>query len=364
MARRNVSLEDAGNYKTRKNGEALENFETLDTRNDWNDDFSENDWDDDDSRNDWDDDSEEDSGYRRCTERTSARSREASSGTLRTSARSRETSKGTRRTSARSRETSKGTQRASSEGGNSKKRKRGRKRIRWDNVMKWIILILSVTILILLISRAAGGCSSPELLAPPETTAALTQYDGFIVCLDAGHGGDDAGCVYEGVHEKDETLSLTMKVQDILERHGIQVVMTRTTDTTLQLTDRTNTANASSADCLVSIHRNYVESHAASGVEAWINSASPQDAASLAGSLLDAISQTGLMDNRGVKSGTQSGNDNYAINSHSKMASCILEVGFMSSDADNKALRNHEDEMAQAIADGIIAYLTGAESTE
>ena len=50
----------------------------------------------------------------------------------------------------------------------------------------------------------------------------------YKIVLDAGHGGGDPGAVYQGRQEKDDTLTLTMAVGEILERNGIDVVYTRT----------------------------------------------------------------------------------------------------------------------------------------
>ena len=52
----------------------------------------------------------------------------------------------------------------------------------------------------------------------------------YKIVLDAGHGGGDPGAVYQGRQEKDDTLTLTMAVGEILERNGIDVVYTRTED--------------------------------------------------------------------------------------------------------------------------------------
>lgn len=48
----------------------------------------------------------------------------------------------------------------------------------------------------------------------------------YKIVLDAGHGGGDPGAVYQGRQEKDDTLTLTMAVGEILERNGIDVVYT------------------------------------------------------------------------------------------------------------------------------------------
>lgn len=52
----------------------------------------------------------------------------------------------------------------------------------------------------------------------------------YSIMLDAGHGGRDPGAVYNGRREKDDTLSLTLAIGELLQERGIDVLYTRTTD--------------------------------------------------------------------------------------------------------------------------------------
>ena len=44
----------------------------------------------------------------------------------------------------------------------------------------------------------------------------------YSIMLDAGHGGSDPGAVYKGRQEKDDNLSLTKAVGEILEKNGVK----------------------------------------------------------------------------------------------------------------------------------------------
>ncbi len=48
----------------------------------------------------------------------------------------------------------------------------------------------------------------------------------YSIMLDAGHGGSDPGAVYKGRQEKDDNLSLTKAVGEILEKNGVKVLYT------------------------------------------------------------------------------------------------------------------------------------------
>jgi N-acetylmuramoyl-L-alanine amidase len=58
------------------------------------------------------------------------------------------------------------------------------------------------------------------------------------------------------VHEKDITLAVSLKLRQALRAKGVEVVMTRTRDTLIDLSDRGRIANESHADLFISIHVN------------------------------------------------------------------------------------------------------------
>ncbi len=80
---------------------------------------------------------------------------------------------------------------------------------------------------------------------------------GHIVTVDAGHGGADPGnpgrFFPTGVSEKQVTLQVALLLRDELTRRGINVRMTRTTDTRPNLLERAPTCDAT-CDLFVSLH--------------------------------------------------------------------------------------------------------------
>lgn len=81
------------------------------------------------------------------------------------------------------------------------------------------------------------------------------------VVVDAGHGGPDNGMsgpigTRWKIYEKDITLQVAKKLARALRDRGLRVVMTRTTDTLIALSDRGRIANDHHADLFVSIHVN------------------------------------------------------------------------------------------------------------
>jgi N-acetylmuramoyl-L-alanine amidase len=81
------------------------------------------------------------------------------------------------------------------------------------------------------------------------------------VVVDAGHGGPDNGMTgpirgRNKIREKDITLAVSLELARSLRRQGVDVIMTRTTDTLIGLYDRGPIANQSGADLFLSIHVN------------------------------------------------------------------------------------------------------------
>ncbi|WP_363549519.1 N-acetylmuramoyl-L-alanine amidase [Caldifermentibacillus hisashii] len=77
------------------------------------------------------------------------------------------------------------------------------------------------------------------------------------IFIDPGHGGSDPGAVANGLQEKNLTLAISKKIRDKLANYeGVEVKLSRESDTTLSLTQRTNAANSWGADYLISVHIN------------------------------------------------------------------------------------------------------------
>lgn len=172
------------------------------------------------------------------------------------------------------------------------------------------------------------------------------------VCLDAGHGADDVGATSTGGArlEKDDNLRLTLKVRDKLEEKGIRVILTRDDDSDITLKERCRLANKKRCDFFLSLHRN--SAVLGSGFEAWIAKEPKGDEEQTAQRLVKALSDISGLPNRGVKRGYRnSSGNNYYVNSNTNMPSILLEVGFVTSDEDNKSFDKSLDENAEAIAE-------------
>ena len=95
----------------------------------------------------------------------------------------------------------------------------------------------------------------------------MTEDGQFVVVLDAGHGGKDPGCIgsKSSNREKDIAYNITMEVGRLLKNNHpeIKVVYTRSTDVFIELGRRAEIANKAKANLFVSIHVNALPKNAA-----------------------------------------------------------------------------------------------------
>ena len=216
------------------------------------------------------------------------------------------------------------------------------------------------------------GATSADVVAPKKIgSASRGNYDVLnkVVYLDAGHGGYDPGASYFGISEKSLTLAIQSRVKAKLEAEGYQVVTTRTSDTYVDLTDRSRAANASESDIFVSIHINASGSSAAQGIETYyyqpyaeypsrINAAYHANPTrlSMSDTLANAI-QSSLINatgaqNQGVKRQT------FAVLRETTAPAVLLELGFLSNPQEAARLNTsaYQETLANAIVAGIKSY--------
>lgn len=223
------------------------------------------------------------------------------------------------------------------------------KRKRGKSFIFPIIALFSISLCAVLAMLLVGGSDSLYYLSQLNFVP-----DEKVICIDPGHGGSSSGATGNGGQrlEKDDNLRLSLVVRDILTERGYTVVMTRDSDSDISLEDRCKVANKARASIFVSIHRNSAPS--GKGMEMWVHSSKPTDDMLLAQNILDNLDTAGISANRGIHSGYRDGADlNYYINRNTKMPSCLAEIGFITSDEDNKDFDEKLTEYAEAIADGI-----------
>ncbi|MCI8835668.1 MAG: N-acetylmuramoyl-L-alanine amidase [Ruminococcus sp.] len=179
----------------------------------------------------------------------------------------------------------------------------------------------------------------------------------YSIMLDAGHGGKDPGAVYNGRREKDDTLRLVLAIGEILQNHGLDVEYTRTTDVYESPYEKAMEANNAGVDYFVSIHRNsFPTDNVVSGVESLVYDLSGIKL-EMAENINEQLEAIGFV-NLGVKA-----RPNLVVLRRTTMPAVLVEVGFINSNTDNQLFDQNFEDIAQAIAAGILDTLDIDSST-
>ncbi len=193
----------------------------------------------------------------------------------------------------------------------------------------------------------------------------------FVIVLDPGHGGNDAGALSasEDVMEKDINLAVALYAQQLLESCSLKefalgadweegaVVMTREDDSYVSLAERVEIAEEAGAELFVSIHANALENSTTwTGIYTYYHPDKPEDAA-----LAQTVQQAVIAATGAVDQGADGG-DYYVIRETS-MPAILIETGFLSSPSELALLvdSEYQQKIAQGIVDGILTYTAGLE---
>lgn len=264
-------------------------------------------------------------------------------------------------------------------------------------------------------SPSVAGASAPRInpsAAPAPVRKPIVSKPPApkLVVIDAGHGGPDRGMTgpigtSPWFIEKDVTLSVAMKLATVLRARGVDVLMTRTTDTLIALSDRGRIANSNHGDVFISIHCNAPGSNTAAGARehgfetyflaeaktederrvqdmenesvkfetganapkgdplSFIITDMAQNEHLRESSDLAQTIQQGLIDvHPGPDRGVQQAN--FAVLRGSYMPAVLIEIGFGSNQSEATYLSDQSNQRALArnIAESVVAYLAHYES--
>ena len=94
----------------------------------------------------------------------------------------------------------------------------------------------------------------------PQASAQANASDEFVVILDAGHGGNDAGAIGAKGKEKNINLGVVLKLGKLIEKNmpDVKVKYTRSKDVFVGLKERTEFAHKNNGDLFISVHANSI----------------------------------------------------------------------------------------------------------
>lgn len=215
-----------------------------------------------------------------------------------------------------------------------------------------------ITILLLATTLVSGAMSlkpqarmdtprytlSEECVVRNEQTASKGR-----ILLDLPHQdtASDNGACYGNVTERELAESISLKVKEILEKNGVEVILMREQGQAISIADRVYRANnLGEYDYYISLHINScLTENSGTGVEAY-----SCNAWSLSNSILKGLCNEFGYFNRGIYYSPY-------YNCNIKQKSTLLELGFINNEYDRDNLVNKQDTYARVISDAILENL-------
>lgn len=184
------------------------------------------------------------------------------------------------------------------------------------------------------------------------STKAATSLAEATVVIDPGHGGSDAGALSaDGKnYEKTYTLAMAQKVAQQLQAAGANVILTRSTDSYVDLSPRPTVAAKLHADAFISIHCDSTEDPNTATGHTTYYYAEGKDKP-LASSLSSALADLPLA-NRGVEFG------NFEVLRDNTQPAVLLELGYINSKKDFKQISDpsFQNQVAANVRSGLNHY--------
>lgn len=199
----------------------------------------------------------------------------------------------------------------------------------------------------------------PRLETPRETPRVARD---FKVVLDAGHGGVHTGCKsYTGrLVEKDVALDIVKRLATLLDRSGVKVTLTRSSDTELarnvdkDLRKRAELTNRTKPDIFVSVHLNTAANPSARGFEVYVprKSSYKRESERLARCIQSEFSRRLRTNDRGVKEA------GFVVIREARCPAVLVEVEFLSNPQGERDMSdaNYRQRVAQALSDAVLKH--------
>ena len=198
-------------------------------------------------------------------------------------------------------------------------------------------------------------------------TVALPVTNKTIV-IDAGHGKPDEGAESRsGTTEAETNLKIALKLQNLLEQSGANVILTRSDENSIydldsktlkqkkisDIHNRVKIGNESSADIFVSIHLNKIPQEEYWGWQCFYKTGD-ENSIKLAKSVQNNLNEAIQKENKRVAMKLES----VYIMKHVEIPISIIECGFLSNPEEEKQLLedSYQDRLAWGIYNGIIEY--------
>jgi N-acetylmuramoyl-L-alanine amidase len=175
------------------------------------------------------------------------------------------------------------------------------------------------------------------------------------IAIDAGHGGSNSGATgfKTGVKEKDRNLEIAKYLEKELKRKGAEVYLTRAEDIDVSMLDRTLLLREANPDLLISIHHNASSNRNAKGSSTYYRYLGFKP---LTVAIQERMLDLGLNDFGNI------GSFNFSLNGPTEYPNCLVEVAFLSNEADEKRINDphFQKDVAKKIRQGVTDWIRTA----
>ena len=210
-----------------------------------------------------------------------------------------------------------------------------------------VVYLLLIPVVCVLLLAFSG--KSPGVLSIDQNGA--VDPVGLTIIVDPAHGGSDTGAESAwGMTEKDLTLSIARKMQQIGKKNGVNVILTRSDDEALTLEQRTSVSEKFPAKMFISIHLNNDKGdNGRSGIECYISKDNVgfEQSKTFTDHLLNELKNLSGIGVNGIM------NSDFYVLKKNTIPAVILELGYLSNKGDYTFVT--KDENQRLLAERIIA---------
>jgi N-acetylmuramoyl-L-alanine amidase len=177
------------------------------------------------------------------------------------------------------------------------------------------------------------GYADKKLVIKVKRQPAILALKNLKIAIDAGHGGTNAGT--DGIKTKSSEKILTLKfakeLEKLLHKQKVDVVMTRKIDTSFDIKDRVLFLQQENPDVMISLHLNSSANTTVSGSSTYYKHIGFRP---LSENILKRMLEIRMNEFGNV------GSFNFTLNAPTDFVNCLLEIGFLSNEADEKRIND------------------------
>lgn len=239
--------------------------------------------------------------------------------------------------------------------------------MRKNNKLLIVMTIIALALMSIFFINFKDLLSTFEEEAKPDNTTK-------VILIDPGHGGIDGGaCSNDGICEKNINLSISQKLEKILQSDGYKVILTRYEDTGLytegktvrekkieDLNKRVEMKKDSNCDLFLSIHLNTFPQASCKGAQVWYSRF--KDSKKIADMMQENLKTD--LDPSNHRLAKPAETHYKVLRANDTMPGVIVECGFLSNYEEAHKLKeeDYQQKIAESLAKSISNYFKNGEN--